>query len=251
VIPVKTENQLARMRDACRIVAETLAILREMVVPGVTTMDLERRAEAEIRARKGVPAFKGYRGYPACICASVNEMVVHGIPDDRRLESGDIVGIDLGVNYRGFYGDSALTLPVGRVSDEAERLMRVTREALDLAIAAARTGNRLSDIGHAVQTHVEAAGYSVVRSFVGHGIGRKLHEEPQVPNFGSPGRGPVLRSGMTLALEPMVNAGGAEVAVLEDGWTAVTADGKLSAHSEHTVLVTPRGGEPLTVVAGA
>jgi len=251
LILVKSVPELARMEAASRIVAETLEAIGREIAEGVTTHDLDRIAEEHIIGQGGVPAFKGYGGYPATICASVNEQVIHGIPSrKKKLMEGDIVGIDLGVVYDGFVGDAALTFAVGRISPEAERLMRVTREALGLAIAEARAGNRVSDIGHAVQRHVEAAGYSVVRSFVGHGIGRKLHEEPQVPNFGSPGKGPRLKSGMTLAIEPMVNAGGYEVKVLGDGWTAVTVDGSLSAHFEHTVLVTPEGGRPLTVAAG-
>jgi methionyl aminopeptidase len=236
------------MEAASRIVAETLDILGREVTEGITTLDLDRIAEEYILSQGGVPAFKGYGGYPATICASVNEQVIHGIPSgDKRLRQGDIVGIDLGVVHDGFVGDAARTFPVGRISQEAERLVRVTEEALALAMAQAGEGRRVSDIGHAVQSHVEAAGYSVVRSFVGHGIGKKLHEEPQVPNFGKPGKGPRLKSGMTLAIEPMVNAGGYEVKVLGDGWTAVTVDGSLSAHSEHTVVVTPEGGRPLTV----
>jgi len=248
LILVKSASEVARMEASSRIVAETLDVLSREVAEGVTTYDLDRMAEEYIRSCGAIPAFKGYGGYPATICASVNEQVIHGIPSRKqRLSEGDIIGIDLGVVYEGFVGDAARTLPVGRISPEAERLVRVTVEALDLGIREAREGNRVSDIGHAVQSHVEAAGYSVVRSFVGHGIGKKLHEEPQVPNFGTPGKGPRLKSGMTLAIEPMVNAGGYEVRVLGDGWTAVTVDGSLSAHWEHTVLVTPEGGRPLTV----
>jgi methionyl aminopeptidase len=248
LILVKSASELARMEAASRIVAETLDVLQREVAVGVTTHDLDRIAEEHILSQGGRPAFKGYGGYPATICASVNEQVIHGIPSRRnKLREGDIIGIDLGVIYEGFVGDAARTFPVGSISPEAERLVRVTEEALALAMAEARDGKRVSDIGHAVQGHVEAAGYSVVRSFVGHGIGKKLHEEPQVPNFGPPGKGPRLRSGMTLAIEPMVNAGGYEVKVLGDGWTAVTADGSLSAHCEHTVVVTPEGGQPLTV----
>lgn len=249
MILVKSEAELALMRAAARIVAETLELLSSAVKEGVTTLELDEMAEAYIRKQGAVPAFKGYSGYPASICAAVNSQVIHGIPSAKTvLKQGDIVGIDLGAVYKGFVGDAARTFAVGKVSDKARRLMSVTQEALTLAIAEARDGNRVSDIGHAVQSHVEAAGYSVVRSFVGHGIGKKLHEEPQVPNFGVPGKGPRLKSGMTLAIEPMVNEGGFEVKVLKDGWTAVTEDGSLSAHFEHTVLVTPEGGEPLTVV---
>ena len=248
MILVKSSDEVARMEAASRIVAETLALLEREVAVGISTHDLDRMAEEYIQSQGGKPAFKGYGGYPATICTSLNEQVIHGIPSKKRkLAEGDIIGIDLGVVYDGFVGDAARTFAVGRISPEAEALMKVTAKALKLGIAQAREGNRVSDIGHAVQSHVEAAGYSVVRSFVGHGIGKKLHEEPQVPNFGSPGKGPRLKSGMTLAIEPMVNAGGADVKVLADGWTAVTADGSLSAHFEHTVLVTPDGGRPLSV----
>jgi methionyl aminopeptidase len=249
VIVVKSDEEVLKIERACSIVARTLRELKEMVAPGVSTMDLENRAEEVISSSGGRPAFKGYRGFPASICASVNDQVVHGIPSPKRvLGEGDIVSIDLGVIYEGFYGDAALTVPVGEISAEARRLLEVTREALTAALPEARDGARVSDIGHAVQRHVEEAGYSVVRSFVGHGIGKMLHEEPQIPNFGRPGRGPRLKSGMTLAIEPMVNAGGFEVRILEDGWTAVTVDRSLSAHFEHTVLVTPEGGRPLTII---
>lgn len=248
MILVKSADEIAKMERACQIVAHTLAKLKAMVGPGITTMDMERMAEESIAASGGKPAFKGYRGYPACICASVNSEVIHGIPSARtRLKEGDIVGIDLGVSYEGFYGDAALTVAVGRVSSDASRLMEATSKALELAIAEASVGNRVSDIGYAVQRHVEELGYSVVRSFVGHGIGKSLHEEPQVPNYGPPGRGPRLKPGMTLAIEPMVNAGASDVRVLDDGWTAVTVDGSLSAHYEHTVVVTEKGGRVLTL----
>jgi methionyl aminopeptidase len=246
VIVIKSRDEVERIAEACRIVAEALEAVREAVAPGVSTRELERMAEEVILARGGRPAFKGYRGYPASICTSVNEQVVHGIPSDRRLEEGDIVSIDLGVVLRGYYGDAALTVPVGRVSPETESLMEATREALDRGIEQVRAGNRVSDISHAVQRHAEARGFSVVRDFVGHGIGTQLHEEPQVPNFGRPGTGVRLREGMTLAIEPMVNAGGHEVRVLPDGWTAVSADGSLSAHFEHTVAVTADGARVLT-----
>lgn len=235
------------MREAGRIVARTLKELESMVAVGISTMDLEIRAEQCILDSGARPAFKGYRGFPRCICASINEEVVHGIPSkERMLRQGDIISIDLGVEYEGFFGDAALTVAVGKVDDSTLRLMEVTRGALEAALPHARTGNRISDIGHAVQRYVEEQGFSVVRSFVGHGIGKSLHEDPQVPNFGMPGRGPRLKTGMTLAIEPMVNAGGYDVRVLQDGWTAVTADGSLSAHYEHTVLVTPDGAEVLT-----
>lgn len=250
MILVKSADEVRRMEAASMIVGETLAVLSGKVAAGMSTYDLDRIAEEYVGKQGGKPAFKGYGGYPATICASVNEEVIHGIPSrSKKLKEGDIIGVDLGVVYDDFVGDAALTIAVGRISPEAERLMRVTREALALAIEQAREGNRVSDIGHAIQAHAEAAGYSVVRSFVGHGIGKKLHEEPQVPNFGQPGKGPRLKSGMTLAIEPMINAGGFEVKVLADGWTAVTQDGSLSAHYEHTVLVTPDGGRPLTVAS--
>lgn len=249
MIEIRGAEEVESMERAGQIVARTLAAIKEMVAPGLSTMDLENRASEVIAACGGKPAFKGYRGYPACICASVNEQVVHGIPSIKRvLHEGDIVSIDLGVIYEGFYGDAALTVPVGDISAEARKLLEVTKEALDVALLEARDGRRVSDIGYAVQSHVERAGFSVVRNFVGHGIGKRLHEEPQIPNFGRPGRGPRLKSGMTLAIEPMVNAGGFDVKVLEDGWTAVTTDRSLSAHFEHTVLVTPEGGRPLTIM---
>ena len=231
------------MAKAGRIVADVLQSLGEMVKTGVATRELENAADERIRALGGTPAFKGYRGYPASICTSVNEQVVHGIPSSRRLRDGDIVSIDLGVYLDGFYGDAAITVPVGRVDKEASELMRVTEEALYLGIRNAVEGNRLYDISAAVQRHVEESGFSVVRLFVGHGIGRELHEEPQIPNFGVAGQGPRLKSGMTLAIEPMVNVGTHEVRILDDGWTAVTVDGKKSAHFEHTVVVTPE--EPI------
>jgi methionyl aminopeptidase len=202
---------------------------------------LDRLAESEIRARGAMPAFKGYRSYPKTLCASVNEQVVHGIPSKRVLKEGDIVGLDLGAIVGGFYGDSAVTVGVGRIDEKTATLVRVTEESLSLAIEQAQVGNRLSDISHAVQRHVEAAGYSVVTEFVGHGIGRQLHEEPQVPNYGKPGQGPRLQSGMVLAIEPMVNMGGSAVRVLDDRWTAVTVDGSLSAHFEHTIAIQPSG----------
>jgi methionyl aminopeptidase len=222
-------------------VAEALAVLKSAVKPGITTDELDRLAESEIRARGAIPAFKGYRNYPKTLCASVNEQVVHGIPSKRVLKEGDIIGLDLGAIVGGFYGDSAVTVAVGRIDEKSATLVRVTEESLSLAIEQARVGNRLSDISHAVQQHVEAAGYSVVTEFVGHGIGRQLHEEPQVPNYGRPGQGPRLQPGMVLAIEPMVNMGGSAVRVLDDRWTAVTVDGSLSAHFEHTIAIQPEG----------
>jgi methionyl aminopeptidase len=240
--------ELERMREAGRLVGEVLSELVGAVVPGVTTADLDAMAEARIRQAGAAPAFKGYHGYPATICASVNDEVIHGIPSGRRvLVEGDIISIDVGASIGGYFGDSAITLPVGRISAEAAELLRVTDEALHLAIEQVRPGGRVSDIGHAVQRHVEAHGLSVVREFVGHGIGQQMHEDPQVPNYGQPGRGPRLAEGMVLAIEPMVNAGKPEVRVLDDGWTAVTRDRSLSAHFEHTVAVT--AGEPWILTA--
>ncbi|MGQ9779026.1 MAG: type I methionyl aminopeptidase [Bacillota bacterium] len=242
-IVLKSAAELAKMRRAGRIVAEVLAVLREMIRPGLTTAALEARAVEVATKLGGIPSFKGYNGFPAALCVSVNEEVVHGIPGPRRLAEGDIVSLDFGAIYEGYHGDAAITVPVGEISAEAARLIRVTEEALALGIAAAREGNRLSAIGRAIQTHVEAAGFSVVRDLVGHGIGRAMHEPPQVPNYVAGFEyNPRLRRGMTLAIEPMVNAGGYQVRTLLDGWTVVTRDGSLSAHFEHTVVVTD--GEP-------
>jgi methionyl aminopeptidase len=227
-------------------VARVLAELRAMVRPGVTTAELDAVAERRLHEAEAEPAFKGYHGYPATICASVNEQVVHGIPSTAPLVDGDIVSIDMGAKMDGFYGDSAVTVPVGDISPEAAELLKVTEESLYRGLAVVRPGARVSDIGAAVQEHVERHGYSVVREFVGHGIGAKLHEEPQIPNYGTPGRGPRLAEGMVLAIEPMVNIGKPAVKVLSDGWTAVTKDGSLSAHFEHTVVVTAAGCRILT-----
>jgi len=248
VIVLKTRSEIVLMRQAGRIVAEVLHLLRERVVPGVTTLELDRFAESECIKRKALPAFKGYGGFPFSICASPNEKVVHGFADTVPLRDGDILSIDFGVIYRGFYGDAAITVPVGHIDPERERLLQVTRSSLDLGIQAAASGGRISDISNAVQTYVEAAGFSVVRDFVGHGIGRQLHESPQIPNFGLPGQGARIKSGMTLAIEPMINAGRPEVRVLSDGWTAVTVDAKPSAHFEHTVAITDNGPEILTLL---
>ncbi|HKY71228.1 MAG TPA: type I methionyl aminopeptidase [Nitrospira sp.] len=241
MIILKTPDEIAVMAKASRVVAEALEVLKSAVKAGITTDELDRLAESEIRARGAIPAFKGYRNYPKTLCASVNEQVVHGIPSKRVLKEGDIIGLDLGAIVGGFYGDSAVTVAVGRIDEKTATLIRITEESLALAIEQARVGNRLSDISHAVQRHVEAAGYSVVTEFVGHGIGRQLHEEPQVPNYGKPGQGPRLQAGMVLAIEPMVNMGGSAVRVLDDRWTAVTADGSLSAHFEHTIAIQPSG----------
>jgi methionyl aminopeptidase len=241
MIILKTPDEIAVMAKASRVVAEALTVLKDAVKPGVTTDELDRLAESEIRSRGAIPAFKGYRNYPKTLCASVNEQVVHGIPSKRVLKEGDIIGLDLGAIVGGFYGDSAVTVGVGRIDEKTAALVRITEESLSLAIEQAQVGNRLSDISHAVQRHVEAAGYSVVTEFVGHGIGRQLHEEPQVPNYGRPGQGPRLQAGMVLAIEPMVNMGGSAVRVLDDRWTAVTVDGSLSAHFEHTIAIQPSG----------
>jgi methionyl aminopeptidase len=246
VIVCKSAAELERMRASNALVADVLAELAGMVAPGITTKDLDAAAEKLVRDGGAEPAFKGYRGYPCTLCASVNEQVVHGIPSNRALGEGDIISLDMGVKLNGFYGDSAVTVPVGRVSDEAAMLLRVTRESLEKGIAQVKLGGRISDIGHAIQQHVEAHGFSVVREFVGHGIGAALHEEPQIANYGEPGRGPRLAEGMTLAIEPMVNIGRPAVKVLADGWTAVTKDGSLSAHFEHTVAVTKTGPLVLT-----
>jgi len=251
VIELKSPTQIGHMREAGRILADAFRVCRDLVKPGVSTLEIDREVESLIRDRKAKPAFKGYRGFPATICASINEEVVHGIPAARRrLREGDIIGLDLGAIVEGYYADAAVTMPVGEVTDEARRLLDVTRDSLDLGIAQCWPGRRLGDVSAAIQQHVAAAGFGVVRAFVGHGIGRALHEDPQVPNFGEAGRGPLLRVGMVLALEPMVTMGHWEVRVLADRWTAVTADGGLAAHFEHTVAVTEHGPEVLTKDAG-
>lgn len=241
MIILKTPAEIEIMAEASRVVAEVLEILLKEVHPGISTDDLDRLAEKEIRARGATPAFKGYRNYPKTLCASVNEQVVHGIPSSRKLKDGDIIGLDLGAIVGGFYGDSAVTVAVGKIPEQTAKMVQVTEESLCLGIKEAVVGNRLTDISHAIQRHVELSGYSVVTEFVGHGIGRQLHEEPQVANYGKPGQGPRLQSGMVLAIEPMVNMGGSAVRVLEDRWTAVTADGSLSAHFEHTIAIQPSG----------
>ena len=246
MIICKSPAEIEKMREASTLVAEVLAELAGMVAPGVSTLDLDQAAERLVRAAGAEPAFKGYRGYPCTLCASVNEQVIHGIPSKRPLVEGDIVSLDMGVKKHGFFGDSAVTVPVGRVSDEAQLLLRITQESLEKGIEQVKLGGRVSDIGHAIQQHVEAHGFSVVREFVGHGIGASLHEEPQIANYGDPGRGPRLAEGMTLAIEPMVNIGRPNVKMLSDGWTAVTRDGSLSAHFEHTVAVTAAGPLVLT-----
>ena len=245
---VRLEEKVEGVRAAALVVARTLREVGRAIRPGVTTAELDRIAESIIRDHGARPAFKGYRGFPASICPSVNEEVVHGIPGKRALAAGDIVGIDVGAELHGWYGDAARTYAVGEVSDEASRLMRVTEEALELGLSQARAGNRVGDISHAVQSHVERHGFSVVRDLVGHGIGSEMHEEPSVPNYGPAGKGPKLMVGQLLAIEPMVNAGGFAVVTRSDGWTVTTKDGRLSAHFEHTVAVGPDGPEILSAL---
>jgi methionyl aminopeptidase len=236
------------MARAGEVVADTLALIGEHARPGATTQELDELADEHIRSRGGTPTFKGYRGYPAALCISRNDMVVHGIPGRDALAEGDVVAIDVGVTLGGFVADSAWSYAVGEISEEAQRLLEVCEASLYAGIEQARIGNRIGDIGAAVQHVTEDAGFSVVRSLVGHGVGRDMHEEPQIPNFGSPGRGPLLAEGMTLAIEPMITAGGAEVVLLDDRWSIVTEDGSLSAHFEHTVAVTEEGPRILTMV---
>jgi methionyl aminopeptidase len=246
VIILKSPREIEQMKNPCRIVAEILNQVAELVKPGVTTLELDSLAAKLARKYKARPAFKGYSGYPYCLCCSVNEQVVHGMPSERILCDGDIISIDFGVIHSGFYGDAAVTLPVGAVSEKAQKLMKVAEESLYKAIQTAVTGRRLSDVSHSVQAYAEKHGFSVVRDFVGHGIGRSLHESPQIPNFGSPGKGILLQPGMVLAIEPMINEKSSEVKILEDGWTAVTRDGALSAHFEHTIAISEGGTEILT-----
>jgi len=241
MVHLKTEQEISKIRKASQIVARTLQVLGEHVQEGIATMELDRIAESEIRKAGAFPAFKGYRGFPATLCVSVNEEIIHGIPSRKKLKKGDIVGLDLGAIWQGFYGDAARTFPVGEISEKARQLTRVTEESLWIGIEQARSGNRVGDIGHAVQQHVEAHGYSVVREFVGHGIGRSLHEDPQVPNYGKQGHGHRIKPGLVLAIEPMVCMGSNEVRMLEDNWTAVTKDGSLSAHFEHSIAITNNG----------
>jgi methionyl aminopeptidase len=246
MIIMKNDRELVYMRDAGRLVAQTHTEMKKAVRPGITTKELDSIAEDFIVSVGARPAFKGYNGFPATICASINEEVVHGIPGLRKLESGDIISIDIGTVINGFFGDSAVTLPVGEVTSEAQRLLEVTEQSLQEGIKKAVVDNRLFDISHEVQAYVESNGLSVVRDYVGHGIGRNMHEDPQIPNFGKPGRGPRLQAGMTLAIEPMVNLGTYEVVTKQDNWTVVTRDGKLSAHFEHTIAITDKGPEILT-----
>jgi methionyl aminopeptidase len=251
VIELKSAREIGLMRRAGHILSEVVDRLRGGVKSGMSTLEIDEAVEDFIRSRGARPAFKGYRGFPGTVCVSINDEVVHGIPSaQRHVKDGDIVGLDLGCIVEGYYADCAFTVPVGEVSPRVQQLLDVTRDSLAAGIAECRPGRRLSDVSHAIQTHVERHGFSVVRAFVGHGIGRALHEEPQVPNFGEPGRGPQLRPGMVLALEPMVTMGSWEVRILDDGWTAVTRDGSLAAHFEHTIAVTESGPEVLTSKSG-
>ena len=247
MIAIKNSRELAAMREACIISARALKLGGEAVEPGITTAEIDRLIRKYIESQGAKPSFLNYGGYPASACISVNETVIHGIPDKRVIKAGDIVSIDVGAYFNGFHGDNAATFGAGDISPEAEALMTATRESLYEGIAAAQAGNRIGDIGAAVQRYVEMRGYSVVRQFVGHGVGTNLHEDPSVPNFGTPGRGPRLLPGMTLAIEPMINMGGPDVQILKDGWTTVTTDGKLSAHFEHTVAITKDGPVILTM----
>ena len=250
MITIKNERELQSMRQACKITAAARALAGEMVRPGVTTKEIDKAVHDFIVAQGAKPSFLGYNGYPASACISVNSTVIHGIPGGYVLKEGDIVSVDVGAYYEGFHGDCAATFACGAISTEAQKLIDVTRQSFFEGIQKAKKGNRVQDISHAIQTYVESNGFAIVRSFVGHGVGRQLHEEPEVPNFGNPGRGPRLLPGMTLAIEPMVNAGVADVRILKDGWTVVTTDGKLSAHYENTVLITDGEPEILTVTEG-
>lgn len=253
---VKDPWELALMRQSGRRLAEVVAMLRESVRPGVTTAELDERAEAMVRKLGGVPSFKGYRimdgivPFPGTICASPNEQVVHGFPSERPLESGDLISIDVGLVYGGYHSDCAFSVAVGEVPDEVRRLLDVTEQSLYEGIAQAKPGHRIGDIGHAIQAHIQPHGFGIVREYVGHGIGRRLHEQPSVPNYGKPGHGNLLKSGMVIAIEPMVTLGDYRTRVLDDGWTVVTVDGSLAAHFEHTVAITPKGPEVLTVLEG-
>lgn len=245
---IKSASELEAMRKAGQVVARMIAAVKEAVEPGITTKQLDTVAAKELKRQGAKPAFLGYMGFPATICTSVNEQIVHGIPGDRVLKEGDLVKVDVGAVVDGLYGDSAMTIPVGQVSEEAMRLIETTKNSLDAAIAVVKSGNRLGDIGAAVQEYAESRGYGVVREYVGHGIGRNLHEEPQIPNYGVAGRGALLHAGMVIAIEPMVNIGTWRTQALEDGWTVVTADGKLSAHFEHTMAIGEHGAEVLTLL---
>ncbi|GGK21114.1 methionine aminopeptidase [Caldalkalibacillus thermarum] len=246
MIVTKSKQELELMREAGRIVALVHQALQEVIEPGITTKELDALAEKVIRSHGATPSFKGYGGFPGSICTSVNEELVHGIPSERKLKEGDIISIDVGANFKGYHGDSAWTYPVGKISEEDQRLLTITEQSLYKGLAEAKPGARLSNISHAIQTYVEAAGFSIVREYVGHGIGTKLHEDPQIPNFGPPNRGPRLKPGMVLAIEPMVNAGTRHVRTLDDNWTVVTQDKRNCAHFEHTIAITETGYEILT-----
>ena len=248
MIPIHSEKEIDRIRKACRIVAQTFQLLEEMIEPGITTEQIDKEAEKFIRSKNAIPAFKGFHGFPAAACVSIDDQVVHGIPGKRVLKKGEIVSVDIGANLDGYFGDSANTYVVGEVSDSKKRLMQITKESLYLGIDQAIISHRLSDISHAIQTHVEKNGYSVVRDLVGHGIGRELHEPPQIPNYGAPRKGPRLRKGMVLAIEPMVNMGRYKVQTESDNWTVTTVDGLPSAHFEHTITVTNGEPEILTII---
>lgn len=251
MIILKSQREIELIRNSSELVAEALEIVKEMIKPGITTQDIDEEIQEFLVKNRAKAAFRGYKGFPRSICTSINDEVVHGIPSSERyLKSGDIISLDFGIYMNGFYGDAAITLPVGEIDPEAQELLKVTKEALYKGIEQLREGNRLSDLSHAIQQHVEKNGFSVVKAFVGHGIGGELHEDPQIPNFGEPGRGPVLRKGMVFAIEPMVNMGGSEVKVSSDNWTAVTLDGSLSAHFEHTVAITENGTEILSSLDG-
>ena len=247
MIVLKSEKEIVAIRKSSRIVAQILADLRNMIEPGVTTKDLDAFAEKKAREMGAIPAFKGYRGYPACLCTSINEEIIHGIPSSRKLREGDILGLDFGVVYDGYYGDAAVTYPVGEVTLEASRLIEAAEKAFFKGFEKIQEGNRISDISHAIQNSVEAQGFSVIRAFVGHGIGISLHEEPQIPNFGPPGRGPKIKRGLVLAIEPMIAAGDWNIKIKDDNWTAITKDRSLSAHYEHTVALTQEGAEILSI----
>lgn len=249
MITLKSKREALLMREAGRIVALAHQEVKKHIKPGVTTLELDQVVEKVIRDNDATPSFKGYGGFPGSVCSSVNEQVVHGIPSNKVvLQDGDIISIDIGANYKGYHGDSAWTYGVGTISEEAANLMKVTEESLYKGLEQAKAGNRLSDISHAIQKYAESFGYSIVREFVGHGIGKNLHEDPQIPNYGLPGKGTLLKPGMTFAIEPMVNQGRKEVKVLDDNWTTITIDGKLSAHYEHTIILTEDGFEILTAL---
>ncbi len=249
MIVLRSPDEIKKLRASNRIVASVMGEIKKAIHPGTTTLELDEMAEKLVLDMGGTPAFKGYKGFKHTLCTSVNEQVVHGIPNKRNLQEGDILSIDIGVKLDGYFGDHAVTVPVGKVSEDAQRLLRFCEEALWKGIERAKAGNRLFDVSNAIQVHAEAAGFSVVKVYVGHGIGTSLHEEPQVPNFGEPGTGPELKPGMVMALEPMLNVGVADVKVLDDAWTVVTADGKLSAHFEHSLVISENGPEILSLAA--